>query len=34
MDGKQVPQELVAKVGEIFEAILQEVWHLFTNFCT
>ncbi|KAL3006733.1 hypothetical protein AAZX31_08G293400 [Glycine max] len=24
MDGKQVPQELVAKVGEIFEAILQE----------
>ena len=27
MDGNQVPQELVAKVGETFEIILQEVSH-------
>lgn len=26
MDGNQVPQELVSKVGETFERILQEVF--------
>ena len=30
MDGNQVPQELVTKVGEIFETILEEVGYLFT----
>lgn len=29
MDGKQVPQELVQKVGVSFETILQEVSHFF-----
>lgn len=28
MEGKQVPQELVKKVGKVFEAILEEVVHL------
>ena len=32
MDGKQVPPELVTKVGEIFETILQEASNLFINF--
>lgn len=25
MEGKQVPQELVTKVGQVFEAVLEEV---------
>lgn len=29
MDGNQVPQDLVTKVGEAFESILKEVSHLF-----
>lgn len=29
MDGNQVPQELVTKVGEAFESILKEASHLF-----
>lgn len=28
MEGKQVPQELVTKVGQVFEAILEEVGYL------
>jgi hypothetical protein len=27
MDGNQVPQELVTKVGEVFETVLEEVCH-------
>lgn len=29
MDGNQVPQDLVTKVGEAFESILKEVCNLF-----
>lgn len=32
MDGNQVPQELVTKVGEAFESILKEVSHLFFSY--
>ena len=28
MEGKQVPQELVRKVGKVFEAVLEEVGYL------
>lgn len=29
MEGKQVPQELVTKVGEVFEIILEEASYFF-----
>lgn len=28
MEGKQVPQELVTKVGQVFEVVLEEVGYL------